>query len=120
MKHDKIKIKIQRKEKTMKIKIKETKETKELSDVVSLYMTSETNEMTSEEFERWEKISFELQELEALIKKYRERYGDEVIDRWILRSDMHFVDLEDRLWTAKRELFDLDTEYAASFNSSDD
>ena len=102
----------------MKVVIKETKEIRELDDVVSFYVTNET--ITAEEFEEWEKIAAELHELSALIKEYRHRYGDEVIDRWLWQSDVHFVEPEYKLWLARRELFELDLDYILSLSSDDD
>ena len=98
----------------MKVKILETNEVRELHDNISFYVSSET--MTLEEFEYWEKISFELLELSELIKEYRRRYGDDVIDHWYICSDIHAVEPEYKLWLAKRELFELDLDYVLSLS----
>ena len=107
----------------MKAIIKETKEVKELSDIVLPYVAHETQDellMTAEEFEYWEKISFELLELRELIKKYRQRYGDEAIDHWLICSDIHVVEPDMVLWTAERELLDMDIDYVLSLSSDND
>ena len=102
----------------MKIKIAETGETKELDDVVSFFVTKDG--MTMEEFEKWEKVTDELHELFKLIEKYRHRYGDEAINSWYICSDIHVVDPEMILWTAERELHDMDIDYVLSLSSSSD
>jgi len=109
----------------MKVKILETQETKELHDNVLPYMSREAQDqdelfMTAEEFEYWEKVSLELLELRELIKRYRHRYGDEAIDHWLICSDIHVVEPDMVLWTAERELLDMDIDYVLSLSSDND
>ena len=102
----------------MKIKIIETDEIREIDDVISFFVTK--NEMTIEEFEEWEKVTDELHELFDLIEKYRRRYGDEAINSWYICSDIHAVEPDMILWTAERELHDMDIDYVLSLSDDND